>query len=187
VYGGPAISDKTTPTQPTPLPTLETGLTPEEVLDRLDRLARKGKLPGYEPGPGPDEFRVLAFGEPFDQEVLGRIGPAHGAGAHQVTFTLRTKRRLPAVFAVVTAFTIWPGVLLTDALIPASWGWWPTWTWYLPLTILPLPFLLPRMWKKSGRAARGHADEQIGKIAAALGAEVVGGEETQRRRDEETK
>ncbi|MFG0273797.1 MAG: hypothetical protein ACF8QF_01940 [Phycisphaerales bacterium] len=129
---------------------------------------------------------MLAFGEPFDQEILGRIGPAHGAGAHQVIFTARTKRRLPAIFAVVLAFTIWPGVLLTDALIPAAWGWWPTWTWYLPLTILPLPLVLPRMWKKSGRAARGHADEQIAKIAAALGAEVVGAEEKERRRDEET-
>lgn len=64
-------------------------------------------------------------------------------------------------------------MLLTDALIPGAWGWWPTWTWYLPLTILPLPFILPRIWAKSGHAARQHADEQIARIAAALEAEVI--------------
>lgn len=93
-------------------------------------------------------------------------------GVRDITFTLRTRRRLPTIFFVIVALTIWPGVLLTDALIPGAWGWWPTWTWYLPLTILPLPFFIPRLWKKSRLGARTHADEQIARIAAALDADI---------------
>ena len=54
-------------------------------------------------------------------------------------------------------------------MIPASWGWWDTWTWYIPLCLLPLPFL-PRMWRRSEAAARAEAHKAVAKVAKELGA-----------------
>ena len=60
-----------------------------------------------------------------------------------------------------------------DILTPASW--WPTWTWYLPLVIVPTVLMAPGMWKKSERAAAEHAREQITTIAKRVEGEVVAG------------
>ena len=156
-------------TPPEPLPTLRTALPASEALARLDRRARAGKLPGYMTL-GARTFRVDAFGQPFDGELIAAISDPGDDGRSAITFRLRTLRRMPVIFAVVIVFTVWPGVLLTDALIPGEWGWWPTWWWYLPLTILPLPFAVPKLWNRSQAALRTHAIEQIGRIEKAIDA-----------------
>ncbi len=148
-------------------PTLRAEIPGDEVLDRLDRLARRGRLPGYKPTPD-GGFKVALFSEPFDRELVGTILPSE-AGA-EIRFRTRMKRRMPTALAVTVAVSVWPGVHLVDSLIPASWGWWPTWTWYLPLMILPIPAALPGLMKKSRRRADDHLAEQIERIAQAIGA-----------------
>jgi len=81
---------------------------------------------------------------------------------------------MPAVFALVTLLSIWPGVLITDSLIPGEWGWWPTAYWYYPLTILPLPYIIISFIKKTRASTREHAQQQIKKICNTLNATPVG-------------
>lgn len=145
------------------LPIITTSLSADEVLGALNKASRRGRLPGFEKR---DEgsFVVAAFGDPFDRELVSAIEAGDEGGA-RVRFRSRLLWKLPGIFIVLVVVSVWPGLPLTDALIPASWGWWPTWWWYLPLVVVPLPFVLPRMWKKSERAARKSAREAIEKIA----------------------
>ncbi|RMH30565.1 MAG: hypothetical protein D6693_00155, partial [Planctomycetota bacterium] len=84
----------------------------------------------------------------------------------------RTRAKTPALFAAVLAGSLWPGLPLLDAMIPAAWGWWPTWWWYVPLVIGPVPLVLPRMIRRSRGAATDHLREQLARIAGALDAEL---------------
>ncbi len=145
------------------LPIITTSLSADEVLQALSKASRRGRLPGFEKR-GEGSFVVAAFGDPFDRELVGAIEAGTGSGV-RVRFRSRLLWKLPVIFIVLVVVSVWPGLPLTDALIPASWGWWPTWWWYLPLVIVPLPFMLPRMWKKSERAAVANAQEAIRKIA----------------------
>lgn len=157
-----------------PLPQLRTPLTPTEALDRLGLASRRGRLPGFEPAPkGGDtrRFKAAAFGHPFDREILGAISPDPEGGS-VVEFRTRLLVKAPLIYLVSIVVSIWPGLPLVDALIPASWGWWPTWWWYLPLCVLPLPFL-PRMWRRSEAVAHDEAHKTVRKIGAELGAEVI--------------
>lgn len=81
--------------------------------------------------------------------------------------------KAPLILAISVIVSIWPGVELMDALIPASWGWIDTWKWYMPLVIVPLPIFLPLMWRKSNRAAEDHLAEQLERIAAGVNAKPV--------------
>ena len=150
------------------LPALRSPLTPAQILAALDRLARRGKLPGYEPL-GALGFKVALFGEPFDRDLIATLMVADDAT--RLTFRARLQRKAPAVLFGSVALSIWPGVLIMDTIIPGSWGWWPTWTWYLPMTILPLPIVLPGMLKKSNASARIHLREQLERIARAISAD----------------
>ncbi len=152
------------------LPRLKTRLSRDEILTTLDRTARQGKLPGFETDP-PGDFRVAAFGSPFDRELVAEIS-ARGDGS-EVRFSPRLLRKAPLVLIASVVVSIWPGVEFVDALIPASWRWWPTWTWYLPLVIVPTALMLPGLWRKSENASAEHAREQIGKIAGRLDAETL--------------
>jgi len=155
-----------------PPPAIETRLDASEAIQRLDRLAVKGRLPGFARYPDSNRFEVALFGEPFDRALVGEIHD-HGGQNRAVEFSVRLKSRAPAIFIIAIVFTIWPGVVLTDSLIPGAWGWWPTWWWYLPLVIAPLPFIVPKMWKKSEASARDHLCEQYQRIREALEAEPV--------------
>lgn len=148
-------------------PTLRSGLSAAEVLDRLDRLSRRGRLPGYHATPS-GGFKVALFAEPIDRELIATIEP--DAAGVVIRFRARMKRRMPAAFAATIVVSIWPGVHLVDSLIPASWGWWPTWTWYMPLVILPIPATVPGMLGKSRRRAEEHLAEQVERIAGAIDA-----------------
>ncbi len=141
---------------------VRTRLEMREVHERLNTAARRGKLAGYEKT-GQNRFLLDAFGTPFDLDLN-----AQGHRTKDITtirFTTRMRRKLPIVFAIVLLLTIEPGRYFTDQLIPGSWGWIDTMYWYYPLTILPLPFLWPKLLHKSRESGRKHAREQIEKVA----------------------
>lgn len=133
-------------------------------LASLDKLARRGRLPGFEQIDD-QSFKVALFGEPFDRDLIGEIRDRDGSV--EIAFRSRLRMKIPLIFIVTVVVSIWPGVELMDALIPASWGWIDTWIWYLPLVIGPLPFVMPPMWRKSSRAAADHLGEQLERIANA--------------------
>ncbi len=150
------------------LPQIRTPLEPALIVKRLDVLARRGKLAGFAPGRGDVLFEVACFGEPFDRVLEAR---AAREGTHTlVRFSTRVLARVPAIFAAVTAITVWPGVWLTDSMLTTYFSWYriPTWWWYIPLTVVPLFWMVPRMVRKSERACRESAAHQISAISAAL-------------------
>lgn len=160
-----------------PLPSLAVGMPPEAVIAKLDHMARRGRLPGFE-RTGPSTFEAAAFGAPFDRTLVGRAVDA-GAGTSRVDLTTRLQWKAPLIMIAAIAFTIWPGVWLTDSLMATYFRWYPTefWVtaaWYLPLTVLPLPWIGVRIWRKSEREARASAEKAIEKIAAEVQARVAG-------------
>lgn len=161
--GGPTFAANPMPAAPPP-PDLPTTLDGAEILRRLDALARRGQLPGFEVGRDGVLFTTAAFGEPFDHRLEARA--ADGV----IRYSLRMLPRLPLIYAVIIALSIWPGVWLTDSMIRAYFESYdfPTWAWYLPLTVLPLPPMLIRMVRRSRVAAASHAAELAGRIAAEL-------------------
>jgi hypothetical protein len=176
VIPGPATCEPApTPAPGPPLPTVTTALSVQEAIERLDRASRRGRLPGFARLPdlqGASRFKCAAFGEPFDREVVGVIEAA--AGSSIVTLSARLVWKIPAILIGSTVLSIWPGLPIIDKLIPASWGWWETWTWYIPLCVLPLAFL-PLSWRKSERAAWASAHKAARAIAAELGASPPAG------------
>jgi len=148
----------------TPPPALATPLDAAEVLRRLEALSRRGKLPGFEPGRDGALFTTAAFGEPFDHRLEAR------AEAGTLRYSLRMLPKLPAIYAALIAFSIWPGVWLTDSMIRAYFDSYdfPTWIWYMPITVLPLPPMVLRMLRRSRAAASEHAAELAQRIAAEL-------------------
>lgn len=179
------------------LPVLESPLSAEEVVRRLDTASRRGRLPGFETGQGKVLFRTDAWGTPFDSDLLATSESAD-AGT-RLRFAVRLRRKMPALYAVILAVTVWPGVVVTDSMLRLWFEWynhltqiglfniggfsWFTYAWYLPLTVLPLPW----MWKGWMRRSRGTAHvsalEMIAKMAGELGvaapaeaAAVVSGE-----------
>lgn len=152
------------------LPAIATPLDAGECSLRAERLSKQGKLAGYAPGPG--LFSCAAFGAPFDYRLLAE----HTAGS--VRFRAQRLRKLPTIYAGVLALTVWPGVVLTHSLLNTwfSWYpqvWWATWAWYVPLTLLPIPWAWRTVARKSRASALGHAHEQIARLAQALDGELV--------------
>src|SRR5439155_12959095 len=80
--------------------------------------------------------------------------------------------RLPLIFASIIAFTVWPGVYFMDELVvqlaPHWWRPWVTYYWYLPLTILPIPWMWRSLIRRSRATSRASALEAIGKIAGEV-------------------
>jgi hypothetical protein len=163
------ISEEQPPIEPgTPLPMVRFECAPEEVIRRLDATARRGRLPGFmSPGPSGSLFSVAAFGSPWDGVVEARLRERVGAGC-LIEPRCRLKRLGPAIFGVVLALSIWPGVLLTESLIasyfPAGWSKW-TWYWYLPLTIPTMPWAL--WWSIRTSRAQVHASAYRAVLAIA--------------------
>jgi len=150
-----------------PLPVVETPLSPEQVLERLLVASKRGRLAGYQPGTGEAGFTATLFSEPFDHALRARVQPRPGGGS-AIRSTARMLPRVPAIFAVVLVLTVYPGVLLTDSMIPGEWGWIDTWIWYIPLTALPLPWLWMKWMKKCRAAAGVSAAQLLHKVAAEV-------------------
>lgn len=155
------------------LPAVRTPLTPEEILSRLDQASRRGRLPGFVRGGHGGLFAAAAFGQPFDKVLVATATPAPGGGT-ALAFRTKLLPKMPAVFAVILALTVWPGVRIMDQLIPASWGWIPTWWWYIPLTVLPIPFAWRAAMRKSNASAAESARSAIDQIAQETGGSVAG-------------
>lgn len=154
---------------PEHLSPIRVAMPPAGIVATLDALAARGKLPEFSPAPKPDLFTLPAFGEPFDYTLSARAQP-DGPAETTLTFSLQRRWRLPLIMLILIAFTIWPGVWLTDSLIRTYWSTYdfPTWTWYMPVTVLPLPWMWRRMARKSRDAAQTHAAELRETIRAAL-------------------
>ena len=167
-------------TPPTPsdsLPPINSPHTSQEVVRRLESAAKKGRLPGFEAGgKGGELFSVDAFGQMMDYRLCAAAGPS--ALGTKIAFTLRAVRKVHMILAVMLIVTIWPGMWMTDSMI-RSWftGYtyptYVTWAWYIPLAILPIPWMWWSGQKKSLAAAKVHAQEQIAKIAAEVEGSVA--------------
>jgi len=152
---------------------LRTSLRPSEILARLDHAARRGRLAGYRPLPDGSGFRALLYGEPFDHDLEARFESVDGETI--IRFETRMRRKLPVIFAITIVLAVWPGLPLTDSLLATYFPaypnqMWVTAAWYLPLTILPLPWMLLRMWRRSRAAAEEGARKRLGEIRGELGA-----------------
>jgi hypothetical protein len=143
------------------LPEIITELSPAEVLSRAETLSRRGKLPGF--GAIEGGFVATAFGEPFDHALSAHVSDG------RIRFTSRVKPLLPAAAALIVVITIWPGVWLTDSLLTTYFAGYDyaTWMWYLPLTVIPLPWAIRRMRRRSRDAAEESARELIERVREA--------------------
>lgn len=159
-----------------PFPSIESPLSPEAIVDRLDKLSKRGKLAGFAKGTPPTLFETAAFGNPFDYRLLASTAAA-GTGT-RLSFALKLPPKVPIIYAIVIALSIWPGVWLTHSMLITYFSWYKlsmlgTCAWYLPLTILPLPWMYKKQFVGSRVAATADAAELIQKIAPDLDARVV--------------
>jgi hypothetical protein len=167
---GYADGDRAAPAPGPSLPTIRTSLDAAEILSRLEKRSRKGRLAGYRQT-GARSFELSAFGAPYDKALVGTIDERAGAGS-EIAFELRTLWKLPAAMGVMVVVMFWPGVWLTDSLGSTYFGWWPrnfwiTAAWYLPLCALALPVVW-KQWKSSGVAAGAHARETVGELVGLV-------------------
>jgi hypothetical protein len=158
---------------PDPLPDLLTPHTPDEVLRRLDLAARRGRMAGFKPEPAPPRFSVVAFASPFEHKLVATAAPAP-AGS-RLSFRAVMLPKLPWIYAIVIALCIWPGVWLTHSMLVTWFNWyfaeeWKTWAWYIPLTVIPLPWAIRKLVGKSRAEAHTDALAQIDKLRAELDA-----------------
>ncbi len=163
-----------------PLPGVRSGLLAAEILSRLNTVSRRGKLAGYV-ARGAAKIEVAAFGEPFDHDLRGVIEASSGVGGEgavggsEIRFSLHMRPKLPVIYVLLIAVSVWPGVWLTHSMLVTYFSWYTiqTWWWYIPLTVGPLFWMVPRMITKSRVAVRVSALEQIKKIGAAVDGVVV--------------
>lgn len=166
---------------PAPLPVLRASLTPGQIVDRLDKASRRGKLAGFRRSDNPaSPFYLEVFGKYFDRRLRVEMSPNTDASPERST-TLRFRNRVKQlrvyIFWLVILISIWPGVSLTDSILATYFSWYPrefwvTCAWYLPLTVLPVPWMWLTAWRQSARIADAEARDSIGKIAGHLGATV---------------
>jgi hypothetical protein len=152
------------------LPALTTGLGPEEIVRRLDGAARRGKLAGFVPRSGEDLFEVEAYSAPFDHVLVARLT---GGPEARLAFRLRVLPKLPLIYAVVLVLTLWPGLPLTHSMLVTYFSWYRwgagvTAAWYVPLSVLPVLWWLPRAVRKSRAEAARAAKEQVLRLAELL-------------------
>lgn len=153
----------------TPPPPLTVDLAPAEIIRRLEALARRGKLADFaETRGGPAIFTLIAYGQPFDYTLTASA--AQEGSRTTLTYRLQRQPKAPAITAAVLAVTIWPGVWLTDSMLRTYWSSYDfaTWMWYLPITVLPLPWFWLRVSRRSQAAAEAHAAELAETIRAEL-------------------
>lgn len=165
------------------LPSLTVPLAAEAIVAKIDESSRRGRMPGFEAGTPQGLFVVDAWGTPFDHDLIATAHPA--GGETRLDFTLRLRRKIPAVHAILLLFTVWPGVWLTDSMLKLWFGWYYaltqkdafiwggfeafTYLWYVPLCVVPLPWFWRSSMRRSRRTARVSGLEMIAKIAKELG------------------
>lgn len=168
----PTSSSTHEPTDGASLPILSSPYSAPEIVARLDALARRGKLPGFQRTPNqPTLFEMTDFGTPFESVLAATATPS--AVGTDLAFQSRMKRGTLWVFNIALIVSVWPGVWLTDSMIrtyfpsyPLSFG--GTCAWYLPLTILPAPLALLSALRRSRTTAHAEALSLITSIANAI-------------------
>ena len=161
---------------------MRTPLEPDEIVARIAKLSQRGRIPGFERGSGNVLFTATAFGQPLDRTLEAHTETNSNNNApenHSTTlrFSTRLKPALPWTFAIITALSIWPGVWLTDELLRTYFLRYDyaTWMWYLPITIIPLPWMVRAMMRKSEAAAAESAHDLIERIRSAVDGTTVDG------------
>jgi hypothetical protein len=152
------------------LPTLRSTDSPAQILAALETAARRGRLPGYNPSAA--SFQIRDFGTPFECALVASFtspDPGHTA----ISFAVKVRPLIPAIFAISLIVSIWPGIYLVDSMLQHYFSWYniPTWWWYLPLTVPTSPWAFFSALKKS--RASGHADAGalVAKVASELKAQ----------------
>jgi hypothetical protein len=135
---------------------------PAVIVDRAARLAKQGKVPGFHQSDA--GFRFTAFGEPLDYTVAVSAVPS--GSSTELKADGRLPAKMPILIALLTVISVWPGMYLTDSMLRTYFSWYtmPTWVWYLPLMVLPVPVFFWRAVKKSRAAAVQHAEEVLDTI-----------------------
>lgn len=151
-----------------------TPLPPAKIEEKLLAMSQRGKLPGFERVP--DGFVALAYGWVYDFDLVGAISSSNGS--NRIGFSLRVKPKMPWIIAAVLALSVFPGVWITDSMIAIYFDWYPTefWktcVWYLPLSILPIPWVWKTAMNRSRTAAEESGRELIERIAAEVGGAIA--------------
>jgi hypothetical protein len=150
---------------------LETSLSAAEVLERLAKRSRNGRLAGFRrlegDAEGAGRFGVTAFGGVYDFELIGSIAAHHGGS--RIEFEMRLMRKTPIIAAALIVFTVFPGLPLTHSMLSIYFSWYriETWWWYLPLVVLTLPLMWKQFTASRAEACRD-AVETIEKIERVL-------------------
>jgi hypothetical protein len=151
------------------LPTITSPLPPAEAIARLDRLSKRGKLPGFEKIPGGGGgFTCDIFGAPFDRELVAQVVTTSSGGC-EINAQSRLRLKLPLIYAAVLIVTVWPGVWLTDSMLKIYFSWYTieTWWWYMPMCLLMIP-AVRKQWKTSQAVAAEETAELLKKIAGEV-------------------
>lgn len=153
---------------PNGLPIVECPLPPGEVMERARQMSKRGKLPGFA-ATSSARFRADAFATPFEHTLSCEI-QATDQGSRLV-FRATMNKRMPWVYALTLIVTVWPGVWVTDSMLKTYFSWYtiPTWWWYLPLSVIPLPWMWRSFMNKSRASADLSAREVIADLATAVG------------------
>ncbi|MBY0112143.1 MAG: hypothetical protein K2Y21_04935 [Phycisphaerales bacterium] len=139
------------------------------VVRRMRALSQRGKLPGFEETA--DGFKALAYGWVFDYDL--RYSVQEGANGSTLVPTLELKRKMPAIVIAALLLSIWPGVWITDSMLATYFSWyprefWKTCAWYLPVTVLPMPWV----WKTAMGRSRMLAEESARELAERIEKEL---------------
>ena len=154
---------------------LVSAMDSETLAGTLAKAGTRGRLPGFVAQSG-DSFRVDCNAVPFEYRLIGQIEDRKGVGS-VVRLRLVRRKLMPIIFVIVIALSIWPGVWLTDSIMGVYWsaysGWsaampWLTYAWYLPITVLPLPW----MWRSFVRKSQSQAGESATKLLTAIQREL---------------
>ncbi len=163
------------------LPVVTTEKSATEIVAALGKMSKRGELPGFEKDGARGLFCVEAQGAPFDRSLVAHA--RGGEGLTRLEWELVTPRRWPIAMAVVLAVSVWPGLPITHSLLVTyfpGWygglvsGWFATWMWYLPLTVIPIPWVWRSVMRKMRASTHASAVEAIGKIARAVDGEIEG-------------
>ncbi len=136
-------------------------------------MSKRGNLAGYEHDGSSDSAVADAHGTPFDSDLVIEHAALEDGG--EIRFSLKLRTKFPAIFAALLIVSVWPGLPLTDSFL-FTFGWYErlmgdsvqTWMWYLPLTVIPIPFVWRSSIKKSRKSAHQHAIETIERVRAVL-------------------
>lgn len=157
-----------------PLRVVQSTLSPAQIIERLARESKRGRLAGFRAlrpcADGTPAAAVTAFGGLYDYDLIIRPRARDdGQAGSRVGFELRLLRKMPAVAILLFIFSIVPGLQLTHSMLSIYFSWYTiqTWWWYIPLVLLSAP-LMWRQFKQSQAEARRDAGVTIGKIEGLL-------------------